>query len=310
MKVYVLDPIADEGLEIIEQKFDVVRWDNPAIEDWRAEADGIVLRGNTWVTGDDLAHCKRLQVISKQGAGVDRIDLAAARARGIPVMNTPGANAEAVAELSVGLLLALSRRIAVCDRRLRAGENASREAFIGQGLDQKCLGIIGMGQIGRSVAYKLGRGFNMKVIGFDPHIPTALWPDGSEQVADLEALLARADVVSVHCNLTEETRGMIGAGAISRMKPNAMVVCSSRGGIVDEAALFEALVSGRIYGAALDVFETEPPAADHPLFSIPTFVGTNHIGASSMEVRTQAAKVVAQQLVDVLDGKAPRNVVN
>lgn len=311
MKVYVLDPIGQEGIEILMEHCDVVRWDSPSVSDWREDADGIILRGNTYVTADDLSRVKNLKVISKQGAGVDRIDLVAARERGIVVMNTPGANAEAVAEFTVGLTLAMARRIALCDRRLRAGDKVSREDFIGRGFEGKTVGVIGLGHIGRRVAAKWNRAFDMPVIGYDPHLPDEAWVElGYERAASLDSLLERADLISIHAALTDETRRLIGVRELGLMKPTSMLVCTSRGGIVDEAALCEALEAGRIFGAALDVFEQEPPPADHPLYGVPGFVGTLHIGASSEESRQKNSVIVVEQLLDVLRGKEPRNVVN
>lgn len=312
MKIFVLDPIGRGGVAMLAANgVDAVLWTDPAVGSWREEADGIILRGTTDVTADDVARARKLKAISKVGAGVDRIDLAAARERGIVVMNTPGSNAEAVAELTLGLTLAMARRIAVADRRLRLGETVNREEFIGRSLAGKTVGVVGMGNIGRKVARKWNLAFDMPVIGYDPHLPDAAWPDlGCERARDLDVLLGEADVVSVHVPLSPETRGLIGARAFSLMKPTAMLVCTSRGGIVDETALYEALRTERIFGAALDVFEQEPPPADHPLFAIPTFVGTLHIGGSSVESRERGALMAVEQLLDVLNGGAPRNIVN
>lgn len=311
MKVFVLDPIDRGGIDRLRANVETVLWNDPAVEAWREEADGIILRGTTWVTADDIARARKLKVISKQGAGVDRIDLKAARQHGVVVMNTPGANAEAVAELTVGLTLAMARRIAVADRRLRQGDKISREEFIGRGFAGKTVGIVGMGHIGRKVARKWNLAFDMPVIGYDPHLPRAVWVElGYERAASLDDLLRRADLVSVHAALSPETQGLIGAREFSLMKQAAMLVCTSRGGIIDEKALYEALAGRTIFGAALDVFEQEPPPADHPLFGIPTFVGTLHIGASSIECRESNALVVVEQLLDFLNGGEPRNVVD
>ncbi len=290
---------------------DIVLWSDPVVANWREEADGIILRGTTDVTADDIARAKKLKAISKVGAGVDRIALRAARDRGIVVMNTPGSNAEAVAELTVGLTLAMARRIAVADRRLRLGEKVNREEFIGRSLAGKTVGVIGMGHIGRKVARKWSLAFDMPVIAYDPHLPDAALSElAYERAQSLDILLRRADVVSVHVPLSSETRGLIGTRAFALMKPTSMLVCTSRGGIVDEKALYEALRAERIFGAALDVFEQEPPPADHPLFTIPTFVGTLHIGGSSVESRERGAQMVVEQLLAVLNGGKPRNVVN
>ena len=311
MKVFVLDPIGQAGLDVLTSNAETVRWDDPQVSHWHDEADGIILRGNTYVTADDLSRCKNLKVISKQGAGVDRIDLKAAREKDIPVMNTPGANAEAVAELTLGLTLAMARRVAICDRRLRLGDKVTREDFIGRGFAGKTVGIIGMGYIGRAVAGKWNRAFDMPVLGYDPHLPDDAWRTlGYERAETLDDLLRRADLISIHTALNDQTRGLMGAREFALMKPESMLVCTSRGGIVDEAALYDALKSERIFGAALDVFEQEPPPTDHPLFQIPTFVGTLHIGASSIESRTSTSVIVVEQLLDVLRGAEPRNVVN
>lgn len=312
MKVFVLDPIGRNGLDMLAKSaVDIVLWSDPAVANWREEADGIILRGTTDVTADDIARAKKLKAISKVGAGVDRIALRAARDRGIVVMNTPGSNAEAVAELTVGLTLAMARRIAVADRRLRLGEKVNREEFIGRSLEGKTVGVIGMGHIGRKVARKWNLAFDMPVIAYDPHLPDAAWSElAYERAQSLDTLLRRADVVSVHVPLSSETRGLIGTRAFALMKPTSMLVCTSRGGIVDEKALCEALRTERIFGAALDVFEQEPPPADHPLFAIPTFVGTLHIGGSSVESRERGAQMVVEQLLAVLNGGKPRNVVN
>jgi D-3-phosphoglycerate dehydrogenase len=312
VKVFVLDPIGRNGLDMLAKSaVDIVLWSDPAVANWREEADGIILRGTTDVTADDIARAKKLKAISKVGAGVDRIALRAARDRGIVVMNTPGSNAEAVAELTVGLTLAMARRIAVADRRLRLGEKVNREEFIGRSLEGKTVGVIGMGHIGRKVARKWNLAFDMPVIAYDPHLPDAAWSElAYERAQSLDTLLRRADVVSVHVPLSSETRGLIGTRAFALMKPTSMLVCTSRGGIVDEKALCEALRTERIFGAALDVFEQEPPPADHPLFAIPTFVGTLHIGGSSVESRERGAQMVVEQLLAVLNGGKPRNVVN
>jgi D-3-phosphoglycerate dehydrogenase len=312
VKVFVLDPIGKKGVDMLAAHgIDTVLSTDPAVANWHEEADGIILRGTLYVTADDIARARKLKAISKVGAGVDRIDLKAARARGIVVMNTPGSNAEAVAEMTVGLTLAMTRRIAVADRRLRLGEKVNREEFIGRSLAGKTVGVIGMGHIGRKVARKWHLAFDMPVIGYDPHLPDAAWSGlDCQRAHELDTLLAEADLVSVHVPLSPETRGLISTRAFSLMKPTSMLVCTSRGGIVDEKALCEALRTNRIFGAALDVFEQEPPPSDHPLFSIPTFVGTLHIGGNSVESREMGAQMAVEQLLEVLNGSAPRNVVN
>jgi D-3-phosphoglycerate dehydrogenase / 2-oxoglutarate reductase len=311
-KVFVLSPINAKGLDILARRADMVLWDDPAVENWRQEADGIILRGNVDVTADDLARAKNLKAISKQGTGVDRIDLKAARARGIVVMNTPGLNSEAVAELSMALALAVARRVPLADRRLRLGDNVARENFDdSRGFAGKTLGVISLGNIGRRVARKWRRAFDMTVLGFDPFLPKDAWRDlKCERAESLEAMLPRVDLLSIHAPLTAETKNLIGAAELALMKPTATLVSAARGGVVNEDALFQALRTGEIFGAALDVFLEEPPRPDHPLFSLPTFVGTPHMGAGTVDSRELTAVSVVEQLVDVLDGGEPRNVAN
>jgi len=232
------------------------------------------------------------------------------------VMDTPGINAEAVAELSMALALATARKVAQIDRMLRAGELVAREDFDGSkrggshGFEGKVLGVIGIGNIGRRVARKWHRAFDMAVLGYDPHAPVEAWGDfEGEQVTLLDAMLERVDLLSVHVPLTDETRYLIGVRELAMMKPTAVLVSAARGGVVDEEALFEALESGRLFGAGLDVFEVEPPPADHPLFKIPGFVGSPHIGGGTIESREQNGVAVAEQLVEFLSGGEARNVV-
>ncbi|MBN9669045.1 hydroxyacid dehydrogenase [Roseibium aggregatum] len=312
--VFVLDPIGEPGLKLLCSQSKVVRWDHPDVSSWRELADGVIVRSTSRITADDIAACRRLKAICKQGAGVDKIDVEAAHRHNVIVMNTPGANAESVAELSVGLALALARRIPVCDRSLRLGEVTSREDFEGQGLWGKTVGVIGLGHIGTKVANIWKHGFCATILGYDPQLPEPLWAGLSataevERARELDPLLSRADLVSVHAPLTPQTAGLIGTRQLRTMKRSAMLVSTARGGVVDEAALFSALKTGEIYGAALDVFEKEPPQMDHPLFSLPTFVGTCHIGGTTVETKARASLVAAQQLLRVLDGKPPVNSV-
>lgn len=315
MKIFVLDAINAKGIEILRREAEVVLSDDPGIVRWREEADGIILRGNTPVTAADLAAAVRLKAISKQGTGVDKIDLAAARARGVRVMNTPALNAEAVAEMAMTLALCATRRVSMLDRLLRAGERVAREDFDGskaggaQGFWGKTVGVIGFGNIGRRTAEKWQRAFGMQVLWYDPPVPQGTFADLGRRVDDLADLLAEVDLLSIHAPLTAETRGMIGRRELALMKPTAVLVSVARGGIVDETALYDALASGALFGAALDVFEKEPPAADHPLFRIPSFVGTPHVGAGTIDSREQTAVAVAEQLLDVLKGGEGRNVL-
>ncbi len=316
MKVFVLDAIHEMGLSILRDRVDLVLWDDPRKSDWREEAHGVILRGNTAVTAADLAAARNLIAISKHGTGVDAIDLKAAQNQGVVVMNTPSLNADAVAEMAMALTLAVSRQVVLADYALRSGQEIRREDFDGsagvgggRSLDRKVVGVMGLGNIGRRVAEKWRGGFGMTVLGYDPHLPDAAWSElGLGRVDNLDLLLPRVDLLSIHVPLTAETRHLIDRAALARMKPSAILVSLARGGIVDEEALYQALVSKTIFGAALDVFEVEPPIR-HPLFALPNFVGTPHIGAGTLDSREQTAVMVARQLLDVLDGGAARNRV-
>lgn len=305
MKIYVLDPIYANGVEILRRKAEVVLWDDPAAAGWTADADAVVVR-RARITADDVAAAKKLKVIGKQGAGVENIDVAAARTRGVRVFNTAGVNAEAVAEMALALALSVARRVVETDRLLRAGAKVVRERFHGHGFAGKTVGVVGMGHIGRKVAEKWRSAFGMQVLGFDPFLPDEIW--GSlecERVSDLHAMLPQVDLLSLHVPLSAETRGLIGAAELAMMKPTAILVSAARGGIVDETALFGALKDGKIYGAALDVFEVEPPPADHPLLSLANFVATPHIGGGTVEAHQENARTVATRLLAELAEAEP-----
>ncbi len=302
MKVYVLDPIYANGLEILRRHAEVVLWDDPAASSWPTDADGLVVR-RTRIEGADLRSARTLKVIGKQGAGIENIDVETARACGVRVFNTAGVNAEAVAEMSMALALSVARRVTETDRLLRAGAKVVRENFHGRGFAGKTLGVIGMGHIGQKVAAKWKQAFGMRVLGFDPYLPNEVWPTlDCEWALDLGLLLPEVDLLSIHAPLTDGTRGLIGAAEFSQMKPTAILVSAARGGIVDEAALYAALAAGRLYGAALDVFESEPPPADHPLLGLPTFIATPHIGGGTVEAQEENSRTVASRLVEELTG--------
>ncbi len=316
MKIFVLDAINRKGVDILSRYPGTVLWDDPRIASWREEAEGIILRGNTDITAADMARAPHLKAISKHGTGVDRIDLEAARGRGIAVMNTPSLNADAVSEMAMAMTLALARQVAFADRILRSGKALRREDIDGsaggtggRSMDGKTVAVLGLGSIGRRVAERWRLAFGATVLGYDPHLPESAWGGlGCERVERLDDLLPRADLVSIHVPLTTETRHLIGARQLALMKPSAILVNLARGGVVDEDALYEALVTQRIFAAALDVFEQEPPVG-HRLFTLPNFVGTPHIGAGTIDSREQTAIIVVEQLVDYLSGKPARNRV-
>jgi D-3-phosphoglycerate dehydrogenase len=265
-----------------------------------AECEGMVVRSAVRVTAELLAAAGRLKVVGRAGAGVDTIDVAAARARGIAVLNTPGQNANAVAELALGHMLALARRLMPAHAALMAGRWEKNRFSSGVELGGKTLGLVGFGAVGRRLA-ALARGFDMEVLVYDPLVtPEAIAGSGARPAGWAE-LLAAADYLSLHLPLNDETRGLISREVIfSGLKPGAVLINCARGGLVDEAALAEALASGRLGGAGLDVFEKEPPDANHPLLSLENVVVTPHLGASTAEAQVNVARSIAAQMIEYL----------
>lgn len=309
-KVLVCDPIAGEGLALLRGRAEVVdacALDRAGLLAAIADADAAILRSATAIDAELIAAAPRLKVIARAGVGVDNIDLDAATRHGIAVVNTPTGNTIAAAEHALAMLLALARRIPLADAALKSGRWVKREAT-GRQLYRKTLGLVGLGKIGREVAQR-ARAFEMTVIAHDPFVPDERIAElGVEPVA-LDELLARADVVSLHATLTDESRHMIGAAQLAAMKPGALLVNCARGGLVDEAALIAALRSGHLGGAALDVFEDEPqPNAE--LVGLPNVVATPHVAASTEEAQVHVAVEAAEQVLEVLAGGRPRWPVN
>jgi D-3-phosphoglycerate dehydrogenase len=259
-------------------------------------ADGVIVRSGTTITARELEQPGKLRVIVRAGVGVDNIDVATATRRGILVMNTPGGNTVSTAEQTIALLFAVARHTAPAAASLRAGK-WERGKFTGTQLAGKTIGIIGLGRIGREVARRCV-GLDMKVVGYDPFIAASA--TGFEVAGSLEELLRQCDFLSVHTPLSDETRGLIGAAQIAQMPAGARIINCARGGIIEESALLQALQSGHLAGAALDVFETEPPPADHPLLSHPGVVATPHLGASTVEAQLSVAREAGQLMADYL----------
>ena len=305
MKIYVLDAFYPDGVDYVAQHAEVIRWDDPQAQNWHEDADGLMVRVKP-ISASDIARAKKLRAISKQGVGIDNIDLDAAKARGITVCRTPGVNREAVAEMALTLGLSVVRRVTEFDRRIRAGGKVQRADFLGYESWQKTVGIIGMGNIGTLVARKWRGAFDANIIGYDPYVPADRWAEmPHRRAASLEEMLPQVDMLSLHLPLTAETRNLIDAAKLKLMKPTAIVVNTSRGGIVNEAALYEAISSGKLFGAGFDVFEAEPPTSDHPLMSLPTFVATPHAAAGTVETQARSSVLTASQLIEALTGGNP-----
>ena len=304
MKIFILDAFHPAGVEFAALHAEVVRWDNPRVKDWTDEADGVMVR-MTRIGAADLARAKKLKIICKQGVGVDTIDLEAAKARGIPVCRTPGVNSEAVAEMALTLALSAARRVTEMDRMIRAGAKIERPKILGIEMWQKTVGVVGLGAIGSRVAQKWVGAFDARICFLDPQVSEAKY----RKFSILEEMLPEIDLLTLHLPLTPETRGLIGESQIALMKPTAILVNTSRGGIVDEAALYDALKAGRLFGAGLDVWEVEPPARDNTLLQLPNVVATPHASGGTRETQERSSLQVAQQVIDVLNGKPPQNRV-
>ena len=269
--------------------------------------DGLAVRSATKVTARVLDAAGNLKVIGRAGIGVDNIDLAAATGRGVVVMNTPFGNSVTTAEHALALMLALARRVPAADRSTRAGK-WEKSRFVGTELAGKVLGLIGCGNIGAIVADR-AQGLKMRVIVYDPYLaPERALDLGVERVS-FDDLLARADLISLHAPLTESTRNMLDRAALARTKPGVRIVNCARGGLIDEAALYDAIQSGHVAGAALDVF-AEEPARSSPLFELDEVVVTPHLGASTAEAQEKVAVQIAEQIADYLTTGAVVNALN
>lgn len=313
MKVLVADKLPEEGLKVlreaggieVEVKTGLKPEELLAIID---QYEALIVRSSTKVTREVIERGKRLRVIGRAGAGVDNIDVEAATKRGIVVMNTPGGNAMAAAEHTLGLLFSVARNIPQAYVSLKEGK-WERNRFTGVELHGKVLGIIGLGNIGRIVAEK-AKGLGMQVLAYDPYIPKEVVEKKGIELVDFDDLLRRSDIVTVHVPKTRETIGMINREAISKMKDGVMIINCARGEIVDEEALAEACRSGKVRAAAVDVFSQEPPPPDHPLLGLDNVVCTPHLGAATAEAQLSVARAIAEQIVDFLREGTIRNAVN
>ena len=302
--VLVSDTIAREGIEIMQRVARVDVNDKITGDELRAAIpgyDALIVSSRTKVTAPIIDAGARLRVIGRAGVGLDNIDTDAAKQRNIAVVNSVSGASVAVAEHTIGMMLALARFIPQSDASLKRGE-WSKNKFMGVELSGKTLGVVGLGRIGSLVAQRANV-FGMRVLAYDPYItPERASEFGATLLESLDEVLAQSDFISIHTPLMPTTRGLIDADEIAKMKQNTRLIFCARGGVVDENALLTALDSGRIAGAALDVFETEPPG-ENPLLKHPRVVVTPHLGAMTEEAQTKAAIDVAEQVVAVLEGK-------
>jgi D-3-phosphoglycerate dehydrogenase len=305
-KIYILDQFHPAGVEWIKQRADVVCWDDPRIHDWHQHAQGVMVRTGK-ISGEDFRRAKVLKVVSKQGVGVNNMDLAAAKACGITVCNTPGINREAVADMALGMALSLSRRITEFDRMIRSGKAFNRNDFMGLEMWGKTIGIVGMGNTGTEVAKKYRQAFDAKILAFDPYVSDTHWADiPHERIRDLTDLWPRVDVLSIHVPYTPQTHHLVNAAVLAQLKPRAILVNAARGDIVDEDALYACMRTGHLYGAGLDVWsDVEPPLATHPLLTLPNVIATPHAAGSTEETQIKSSLRVAEQLLHVMNGGEP-----
>jgi len=312
-RVLVSDSLAPQGLEILEQARGIEVDYAPGIAapellERVRDAEGLVIRSGTKVTRAVLAAAEKLRVVGRAGIGVDNVDVAAATERGVVVVNTPAGNNVTTAEHAIALLVSLARHIPQATASMKQGK-WEKSAFTGMELADRTLGVIGLGNIGRVVA-RLAKGLGMRVVAYDPHLPADLSGKLDVDLVGLDELLARADALTVHVPKSKETTGMLGAAALAKCRRGVLVINAARGGIVDEKALLDALASGQVGGAALDVFEVEPTQAGHPLVGHPRVICTPHLGASTEQAQLNVAIQVAEQVRDYLLSGEIRNGVN
>lgn len=305
-KVLLTDGLEENGKEMLRKSAEVA--DKPGITADEllqvvGDYDALIVRGRTKVTPAVLAAGKKLKVVGRAGVGVDNIDLAAAKEHGITVVNSPLATSVAVAELTMGLMLSAVREIARADAGLKTGKWLKKE-LEGTELMGKTLGVMGFGRIGAAVA-KRAAAFDMKILGYDPLIPAEEIKKRGGKPVSMDQLLAEADILTMHLPLTADTKGMLNDAAFAKMKKGVYIICAARGGVIDEAALLAALNSGKVAGAALDVFATEPPGMTE-LVSHPKVVETPHIGAQTVESQARAAHDISEEVLNALEGKPLR----
>ena len=309
MKILITDGLESEAISTLRKihGVDVQELDPKGLLATIPGYHALIVRSRTIVSKAVLNRGANLKVVGRAGVGVDNIDVAEATAREIAVVNAPTSSTISVAELAVGHMISLLRHLPEADRSVKDGKWEKKE-LEGQELFGKTLGLVGSGRIGAEVA-KRAQAFGMRVIAYDPYLSPPTAESLGIRLVNKDAIFREADVVSVHAALTPETRGMVAAAEFAQMKRGAVLVNCARGEIVQEGALADALRSGRLAGAALDVFETEPPTGS-PLLAAPNAVFTPHLGASTREAQARAGSIIADQVLKVLDGRRPEFLVN
>lgn len=313
MHIIVSDRLAQAGLDLLAATEGITyhapgQMSKDELIAAGANATGLIIRSATTVDAEVFAALPRLKAIARAGVGVDNIDRNLATERGVVVMNAPDGNTIATAELTLGLLLGLARHIPQAHMSLTQG-NWEKSAFMGTELRGKNLGIIGFGRVGQAVA-KRAQAFEMRVLAYDPFIPQALAQEQNVALLPLDEVLAQADFLTLHTVATADTKGIINAANLARMKDGVRIINAARGNLINEDDLAAALESGKVAGAALDVFSSEPPPPGHPLIGNPNLITTPHLGASTAEAQDEVALQAVQNLLDGLLKGEYRNVMN
>ena len=310
MKVLIADAINEKGIENLKAVADVVVDTTITPEELANtihEYNGIVVRSRTKLTKDILKNADNMQIIARAGVGVDNIDLDAATEKGIMVVNSPESTSVTVAEHTMGLILSMARKISIADKSVKDGK-WEKKKFMGVELRNKTLGVIGMGRIGSQVVNRC-KSFGMDAMAYDPYLPEEIAKQMGVELTDLNTVLKNSDFITIHVPLTPETKHSISTPQFELMKDSAFIVNCARGGIIDEDALYDALVNNKIGGAALDVYEEEPPK-ESKLFDLDNIVLTPHIAASTKEAQRDAAIIVADEIIELTKGNNPKNVLN
>lgn len=313
MRVLISDNLAQVGVDILKQaglEVDVKTGLGPdEIKAVIGGYEGLIIRSATKVTADLLESASRLKVVGRAGIGLDNVDIPAASQKGVIVMNAPDGNATTTAELAISMMMSLSRNIPQATASMKSGK-WEKKKFMGHELSGKTFGVVGIGRIG-SIAANRAQGLKMKTIAYDPHMPREVAEKIGVELVGLDELAARSDYISVHVPLTKETKHLLSTEFFGAMKPSGMLIDCARGGVCDEAALYEALKSGRIAGAALDVFAQEPTTLENcPLLGLDNFICTPHLGASTSEAQENVAVAIAEQVADYLLKGTVTNAVN
>lgn len=310
MKLLVAEPMSPAALDMLRAQpgWDVIVSNPKEYSAHLADCEALFVRSAVKVTRDVIAQAPKLRVIGRAGVGVDNVDLEAATAAGVLVMNTPGGNAVSVAEHTLALMLALARSIPQAAAST-AGGKWEKKRFLGNELRGKVLGVVGLGSIGREVVRR-ARAFEMKILASDPYVSPQTAGDMNVELAPLEKLLEQSDYISLHVALTPETRGLLGKDAFARMKDGVRIINCARGELIDEGALLEAMQSGKVAGAGLDVFNPEPPSADNALLRLPNLIATPHIGGSTEEAQEIVGLRIVEQVIEYLKNGVAINAVN